>query len=281
MSDVYQAAYDAIRARIGNCDIGTAVENAMCGANISFYFDQMMNAFDEQFYEHTRPSALFKPALSLAGIGWIAIYGDLPTGVVGIGDSPAAAMRDFDNNWLKKQEAGDSALAGKGKGMISNETIKAVGDLSPGYVLGHADVSILKEMARRLLAEEGRANANRVAGMIVEEYMASIGRSDITDVLIEAYEEARHRIQQLVSERLVQSPDTEWNEADLQRLDAAVELVRAQERIAELEAELADMTRKRDLWFEKTQEMVRKTQRLEAEARQWKELAHIAESNLL
>lgn len=38
---------------------------------------------------------------------------------------------------------------------LSNSTINAVADLKPGYKLGAADVALLQEMARRLLAVEG------------------------------------------------------------------------------------------------------------------------------
>jgi hypothetical protein len=42
-----------------------------------------------------------RPALSLDGNKWIALYGEnLQEGVVGIGDSPAEAMRDFDRAWV-------------------------------------------------------------------------------------------------------------------------------------------------------------------------------------
>lgn len=39
---------------------------------------------------------------------------------------------------------------------LSNSIINAVADLKPGYTLGAADVALLQEMARRLLAVEGQ-----------------------------------------------------------------------------------------------------------------------------
>ncbi|WP_213758434.1 hypothetical protein [Citrobacter freundii] len=45
------------------------------------------------------PSVLYKPTLTQDGDKWLAVYGDLPTGVVGIGDSPAEAMCDFNRKW--------------------------------------------------------------------------------------------------------------------------------------------------------------------------------------
>jgi len=49
-----------------------------------------------------RPSVLYRPAISLDGDKWCALYGDNPQdGVAGFGDSPADAMADFDKNWNK------------------------------------------------------------------------------------------------------------------------------------------------------------------------------------
>lgn len=48
------------------------------------------------------PHVLMRPTLIQDGNAWLAIYGDLPTGVVGTGETPAAAMADFDEAWNKK-----------------------------------------------------------------------------------------------------------------------------------------------------------------------------------
>jgi hypothetical protein len=47
------------------------------------------------------PHVLMRPTLIQDGNAWLAIYGDLPTGVVGCGSTPAAAMDDFDRSWNK------------------------------------------------------------------------------------------------------------------------------------------------------------------------------------
>ncbi|HBW7291453.1 hypothetical protein [Klebsiella pneumoniae] len=46
------------------------------------------------------PSVLYRPTLSQDGDKWLAIYGDLPTGVVGVGSTPEEAMREFNKAWL-------------------------------------------------------------------------------------------------------------------------------------------------------------------------------------
>lgn len=55
--------------------------------------------------ELTRPSVMFKPTITQDGNAWIALLGDdLAVGVVGSGDSPEAAMRDFDRSWYASTE---------------------------------------------------------------------------------------------------------------------------------------------------------------------------------
>lgn len=49
------------------------------------------------------PSAVYRPALSIDGNQWCALYGaNLQDGVAGFGDSPAEAMADFDARWFAK-----------------------------------------------------------------------------------------------------------------------------------------------------------------------------------
>lgn len=49
-----------------------------------------------------RPSVLFRPSLSIDGNQWCALYGtNLQDGVAGFGDTPEAAMKDFDAQWRK------------------------------------------------------------------------------------------------------------------------------------------------------------------------------------
>lgn len=109
MSDTYQAVYDAVRSRLGGCDIGAAVESAMRNENVGHYFQQTCYEMQSAAQEHGRPSAVFKPTLTQDGNAWLAVLGDLPTGVVGCGDSPAMAMADFDSAWYRK--AGDNHTA--------------------------------------------------------------------------------------------------------------------------------------------------------------------------
>ncbi len=56
-------------------------------------------------YMRQRPSVMYRPAIRLDGNQWCALYGDnLQDGVSGFGDSPEAAMADFDKNWAKPLE---------------------------------------------------------------------------------------------------------------------------------------------------------------------------------
>jgi hypothetical protein len=105
--DTYQAAYDAVRSKISNGDIGSAVESALRDANISFYVERaFLNISEEAAMasrEHSRPSAVYRPALSIDGNQWCALYGEnLQDGVSGFGDSPELAMQSFDSNWYTK-----------------------------------------------------------------------------------------------------------------------------------------------------------------------------------
>lgn len=106
MADLYQATYDAVRSRIHGGDIGQAVESAardaFSGAQHQFYCigQEFTEAAREIGREHARPSVTMRPAIRVDGNQWCALYGDnLQDGVAGFGDSPAAAMADFDRNW--------------------------------------------------------------------------------------------------------------------------------------------------------------------------------------
>lgn len=60
-------------------------------------------AFAEVASEYNRPSAIYRPVLSRDGNKWIALYGeDLQVGCVGVGDSPALAMWNFDRAFEEK-----------------------------------------------------------------------------------------------------------------------------------------------------------------------------------
>lgn len=66
-------------------------------------FNAQFNAAQEsQITEAARraPSVLFRPRLTIDGNQWCALYGDnLQDGVAGFGNSPEAAMADFDKQW--------------------------------------------------------------------------------------------------------------------------------------------------------------------------------------
>jgi len=101
--DSYQAIYDAVRSKISGGDIGSAVrEVAREALDISWARDAVKDEFIRAAFEMQRPAVLFRPNLSQDGDAWLAIYGDLPTGVVGTGSTPAEAMADFDSAWHRK-----------------------------------------------------------------------------------------------------------------------------------------------------------------------------------
>ena len=59
--------------------------------------------YDQLGYEMCKPSAIYKPRVTVDGDMWCALYGDnLQDGVAGFGKSPAEAMADFDKNWNDK-----------------------------------------------------------------------------------------------------------------------------------------------------------------------------------
>lgn len=105
--DTYQPIYDAVRSRLSNCDIGAAVEAVFREASIGHYVAQAAESIRQTTGEYERPSVLYRPKLAPDGNMWIALYGDnLQEGVVGIGDSPDAAMRNFDRAWYTKTTSG-------------------------------------------------------------------------------------------------------------------------------------------------------------------------------
>lgn len=94
---------------MSNGDIGSAVESAMRNENFGHYFQMACHEMQNAAAEHGRPCAVFKPTLSQDGNAWLAILGDLPTGVVGVGDSPSEAMHDFDKKWFEKAKSAKAA----------------------------------------------------------------------------------------------------------------------------------------------------------------------------
>jgi hypothetical protein len=52
---------------------------------------------------YASPSAIYRPAISIDGNMWCALYGaNLQDGVAGFGESPALAMASFDEAWVAK-----------------------------------------------------------------------------------------------------------------------------------------------------------------------------------
>ena len=113
MSDTYQAIYNAVRSRISGGDIGSVVESAIRQSfDVSFAVEGVAHEFERAAYEQQRPSAIYRPSISIDGNQWCALYGDnLQDGVAGFGDSPEAAMQDFDSQWQKKLESKPASAA--------------------------------------------------------------------------------------------------------------------------------------------------------------------------
>ena len=102
--EAYQPIYDAVRSRISNGDIGSAVESALRDANLGHYVERAAAAIAEDAGRaaeaYAAPCAVYRPALKMDGNQWCALYGDnLQDGIAGFGDTPAAAMREFDKAW--------------------------------------------------------------------------------------------------------------------------------------------------------------------------------------
>jgi len=67
----------------------------------------IIHAAQEQFIQvrdcMTEPSVMYRPAISLDGNKWCALYGDnLQDGIAGFGDSPYEAMCDFNKSFYAK-----------------------------------------------------------------------------------------------------------------------------------------------------------------------------------
>ncbi|WP_440110239.1 hypothetical protein [Acidovorax sp. BL-A-41-H1] len=102
--DSYQPIFDAVRSRISGGDVGQAIENVLRESfGMAHHVMQgVANEYASAAIEQQRPSAIFRPVLSIDGNQWCALYGDdLQNGVAGFGDNPDKAMRDFDAQWLK------------------------------------------------------------------------------------------------------------------------------------------------------------------------------------
>ena len=81
----YQAVYDAVSANF---------------ANAGHLMDCVAHDVITTATEQRRPSVLHRPALTLDGSQWCALYGsNLMEGIAGFGDTPELAMCDFDNQF--------------------------------------------------------------------------------------------------------------------------------------------------------------------------------------
>lgn len=107
MSDQYQAVYDAVRSRF-HCNAEDAIQSVVRDAfgSVDHQVRCVAQEYTNAAYEQQRPSVLYRPALSMDGDQWCALYGsDLQQGVAGFGDTPAKAMDAFDAQWQKARAA--------------------------------------------------------------------------------------------------------------------------------------------------------------------------------
>lgn len=99
-----QAVYDAVRSRISSCDTTEVLRDvAMSALDFSMPRIIAQQEIAAVGMEMTRPSVLFRPRVYRDGGAWCALYGEnLQEGVAGFGESPDAAVRDFDKEWTRK-----------------------------------------------------------------------------------------------------------------------------------------------------------------------------------
>ena len=104
MSDTYQPIYDAIRSRIHACDVSSIVESVIRQqCDFGHAIVCIKQEFAQTAYDMRRPHVLMRPALSVDGDKWCALYGEnIMEGVAGFGDTPEKAMIDFDMQWLNR-----------------------------------------------------------------------------------------------------------------------------------------------------------------------------------
>lgn len=114
MSDTYQAVYDAVRSRIGNPDVAAAVSDAIGihAQGLSYAIEAIKHEYVNAAMAQQRPCVLYRPAVSIDGDHWCALYGEnLQDGVAGFGKSVEMAMQDFDSNWHKQLPAAQAGVA--------------------------------------------------------------------------------------------------------------------------------------------------------------------------
>jgi len=64
-----------------------------------YWSAQMAQAYQQYLHDISEPHVTMRPTIARDGNAWLCIYGDLPTGVAGCGESPEAACKDFDRAW--------------------------------------------------------------------------------------------------------------------------------------------------------------------------------------
>lgn len=89
------------------------MENVMRGANVAHYVECAATLIGYEAAKaaeaYAAPSAVYRPTLTIDGNQWCALYGEsLQDGVAGFGDTPAAAMREFDKAWAICKAGGSS-----------------------------------------------------------------------------------------------------------------------------------------------------------------------------
>ena len=95
MSDNYQAVYDAVRSKISNGDIGSAVENYLYQSSIPHSWQMACEEWRWAASQHALPHVLMRPSISIDGNMHCALYGDnLQDGIAGFGETVATAMSD-------------------------------------------------------------------------------------------------------------------------------------------------------------------------------------------
>lgn len=104
----YQAVYDAVRSKISGGNVGEVVERALQGVfDISHEKYNVMVAMQEATWEYQRPSAVYRPDLTVDGNMYCALYGvNLVEGCAGFGETADLAMLDFDKNWKEYKAIG-------------------------------------------------------------------------------------------------------------------------------------------------------------------------------
>ncbi len=86
MNDTYRAVFNAFNLN-------------MQGFNPALIHQEFGICADGIKQELCRPSVKYQPTLMKDGDMWLAMYGDLPTGCCGSGETPEKAMEDFDKRW--------------------------------------------------------------------------------------------------------------------------------------------------------------------------------------